>query len=267
MRLKVLIRSDLVPILYRHRVVSLIKNAIKLGSNGVDQFFEDKRVVRPYCFNLALPSKKTQKVGTIQIDENFTVEDIIFYTNKRPISLYIGSLDSDLINAIHKGLKKIKRFNFSSNSNMIIQNKRLVWVIERIVFINEKPIEKEELIFKTNSPILIENEDNRPILFSDEKFNYYLNEIMDRILSSPYLKGKGLSKPLKLEPIDMKKQVVKHTLKDFRENTGKPVMYLTGSTGIFKLSGSKEDLEIIYKTGLGIRTCQGFGMIELKDQV
>ena len=81
MRLKVLIRSDLVPILYRHRVVSLIKNAIKLGSNGVDQFFEDKRVVRPYCFNLALPSKKTQKVGTIQIDENFTVEDIIFYTN------------------------------------------------------------------------------------------------------------------------------------------------------------------------------------------
>ncbi|WP_457622277.1 CRISPR-associated endoribonuclease Cas6 [Persephonella sp.] len=267
MRLKVLIRSEMVPILYRHRVVSLIKNAIKLGSNGNESFFEEKRVVRPYCFNLALPTKKVQRIGKIQIDENFIVEDIVFYTNKRPISLYVGSLDKDLINAIYRGLKKIKRFNFSSSCNMIVQNKRLVWLVDRIVFVNEKPIESETAVFKTNSPILVENEENRPVLFSDESFNDHLNRIMDRILSSPYLKGKGLDKPLKFEPIDMKKQVVKHTLKDFRENTGKPVMYLTGSTGIFKLSGSKEDLEIIYKTGIGIRTCQGFGMIELKEQL
>ncbi|WP_457641093.1 CRISPR-associated endoribonuclease Cas6 [Persephonella sp.] len=267
MRLKVLIRSEMIPILYRHRVVSLIKKAIKLGSLSYQNFFEDNSILSPFCFNLALPTEKIQKIGKIQIDRKFSIEDIIFYTNKNPVSLYISSLDKELISTIHRGLKKIRVFYFSSNSNMVIQNERLIWIIDKVTVMKEKPIKKEEAIFKTNSPVLIENKDGKPVIFSDDKFNYYLNEIMDKVLSSPYVKGRGLDKPLKFEPLDMRKQVVKHTLKNFRDSTGKPVMYLTGSTGVFKLSGSKQDLEIIYKTGLGIRTCQGFGMIELKNQL
>jgi CRISPR-associated endoribonuclease Cas6 len=40
-------------------------------------------------------------------------------------------------------------------------------------------------------------------------------------------------------------------------------MYLTGNTGIFKLSGHPKDLEILYKIGIGNRTGQGFGMVEV----
>jgi CRISPR-associated endoribonuclease Cas6 len=40
-------------------------------------------------------------------------------------------------------------------------------------------------------------------------------------------------------------------------------MYITGNTGIFKLSGDAEDLNMLYKIGIGNRTGQGFGMLEI----
>ena len=105
--------------------------------------------------------------------------------------------------------------------------------------------------------------EDKPVLFSDKRFEKELNEVTDRILRSETIKGKGLEKPLKFEPLKMNKQVVKHTLKAFREKTGKPIMYLTGNSGIFKLSGHPKDLEILYRIGIGNRTGQGFGMVEV----
>lgn len=64
-------------------------------------------------------------------------------------------------------------------------------------------------------------------------------------------------------PVKLRKQVVKHTLKGFREKTGKPYMTLTCFEGCFKLKGDPRDLQMLYQIGIGLRTGQGFGMVEV----
>jgi CRISPR-associated endoribonuclease Cas6 len=129
--------------------------------------------------------------------------------------------------------------------------------------LNEKVIKNDFAVFKTMSPVVLEAIHDEPIPFSDNRFEKELNEVMDRILKSETVRGFGLKRRLKFEPIKMTQRIIKHTLKGFREKTGKPIMYLTGNTGIFKLSGDPEDLNMIYKIGLGNRTGQGFGMLEI----
>lgn len=64
-------------------------------------------------------------------------------------------------------------------------------------------------------------------------------------------------------PLKLKKQVIKHTIKGFREKTGKPYMMLTCFEGCFQSIGEPEDLQMLYQTGIGLRTGQGFGMVEV----
>ena len=264
MRIKILIKTDIIPLLYRHRVVSLIKEALKKSDKDYKEFLYKNKITKPFTFNLVLPKNKKIEKGIVQIDENFTIEDNIFILeDSQYLNLYISALDYRFVISLFNGLKRLKIFNFSSDNEMLVDGEKLTWEIKKVVPLKERPIKSNSMIFKTNSPFLIEDKDDNPVLFSDGNFEKELNEVMDRILSSEHIKGKGLEKPLKFEPIKMQKQVIKHTLKSFREKTGKPIMYLTGNAGIFKLTGDPKDLEIIYKIGLGNRTGQGFGMVEV----
>ena len=262
MRIRILIKANKVPILYRHRVVSLFKEALKKSDEDYKKILYNSKITKPFSFNLVFPTNRKPTKAKIQIDENFTVEDTVFEIEEGYLSLFISALDYRFLISLFNGLKRLYTFDFSSDKNMLVNGEKLVWEIKKVSPINEKPIKLNTVVFKTNSPIIIEDENDNPVLFSDEKFEYHLNEITDRILRSPHIKGKGLEEPLKFEPIKMNKQVVKHTLKAFREKTGKPIMYLTGNSGIFKLSGHPKDLEILYKIGIGNRTGQGFGMVE-----
>lgn len=262
MRIKISIIVDKLPIIYRHRLVSLIKEALKRSDEDYKNFLYNGKITKPFSFNLVFPKEKQIKKEIIQIDNKFKIEDIVFYFNNQVLNLYISSTDYRFIISLVNGLKKIKRFNFSFDNNFFINGEKIHFQIKSLSVLNEKPIKSETVVFKTNSPIIIEDKKDNPIVFDNEKFEYYLNEITYRILKSPHIKGKGLEKPLKFEPIKMKKQVIKHTLKEFREKTGKPIMFLTGSSGIFKLSGHPKDLEILYKIGIGNRTGQGFGMVD-----
>ncbi len=262
MRIKILIKSNKVPFLYRHRVISLIKEALKKSDKDYKEFLYNNQITKPFSFNLVFPKEKQIQTAKIQIDEKFKIEDKVVISDNY-FSLFISSIDYRFIISLFNGLKRLKTFQFSSDKNMLIDGEKISWQIKNVSVLNERPIKKETVIFKTNSPIIVEDKDDRPVLFNEERFEKELNEVMDRILKSPHIKGKGLEKPLKFEPIKMQKQVVKHTLKSFRELTGKPVMYLTGNSGIFKLSGHPKDLEILYKIGIGTKTGQGFGMVEV----
>jgi CRISPR-associated endoribonuclease Cas6 len=203
---------------------------------------------------------KNSKICNITIDEEFSIRDTVFNLKGKDIGLYISSSDENFIYALIKGLEKIKIFNFSSNKTMLVNGKKIVWKIKSVEIIPEEKVENNEVLFKTNSPILLEN-DKKPILFNESIFEDVLNEnIKQRFLKILNRKPK---EKVKFEPLEMGKVVVKHTLKSFREKTKKPIMYLTGSAGKFKLTGDSEDLQIIYQTGLGLRTNQGFGMVNV----
>ena len=263
MRIRILIKTNKVPILYRHRVVSLFKEALKKSDEDYKKFLYNGKITKPFSFNLVLPPNRKPIKARIQIDENFSIEDTVFEIEEGYLSLFISALDYRFLISLFNGLKRLHTFDFSSDKNMLIDGEKIVWEIKKVSSLNEKPIKSNIVVFKTSSPIIVEDENDKPVLFSDKKFEYHLNEITDRILRSPHIKEKGLEEPLKFEPVKMNKQVIKHTLKDFREKTGKPIMYLTGNSGIFKLTGHTKDLEILYKIGIGNRTGQGFGMVEV----
>ncbi len=263
MRVKILIKTDKLPIIYRHRVISLFKEALKRADQDYKEHLYNGKITKPYSFNVPLPREKTAVKGKIQIDQNFIIEDTIYELKNSFLSIYVSALDYRFLISLFNGLKRIKVFDFSSKENMLVNGEKIFWEIKKVIPINEKPINSDTIIFRAYSPIIVEDVEDKPVLFSDKRFEKELNEVTDRILRSETIKGKGLEKPLKFEPLKMNKQVVKHTLKAFREKTGKPIMYLTGNSGIFKLSGHPKDLEILYRIGIGNRTGQGFGMVEV----
>jgi CRISPR-associated endoribonuclease Cas6 len=217
------------------------------------------KIPKPFCFSVAMPNSKTIKKEKIVIDEGFEIEDTVFYFPQNSyLSFYVSSSDYQFILNLYNGLLGIKDFDFKNG---------IILKLDRVFMLNEKKIIGDEAVFKTNSPILIEDKDGKPVLpIASEQplidfFNKQFNAIHSRILKD--IKREGLKQDLELYPLEIKKQVVKHTLRGFREKTGKPYMTLTCFEGCFKLKGDPHDLQMLYQIGIGLRTGQGFGMVEV----
>lgn len=274
MRLKILFFCEKLKILYRHRFMSLIKEALSFSDeNYKKQIYPDKNlnleIVKPFSFSIIMPASKTVKKEKFLIDDSFEIYDNVFYFCENSyLAMYISSSDYEFIMNLYNGLLKIKNFRLYEDVNI---------QVVKILLVNEKKIDRDEVVFKTLSPILIEDKDNKPVLveniintddnlsylkvLSKKDFNTHFNAIHSGILQN--LRGCGLKKELIFESVNLKKQVVKHTLKGFREKTGKPYMTLTTMQGTFKLKGAREDLQMLYQIGIGLRTGQGFGMVEV----
>ncbi|MEW6621432.1 MAG: CRISPR-associated endoribonuclease Cas6 [bacterium] len=272
MRIKVTYRTHKLPILYRHRFMALIKEALKTSDEGYKKYLypakdsnESKRT-KPFTFNVSLPAQRTAQKEIIPIDEDYKVpiEDTVFYfPPESSLSLYISSADYQFIINLYNGLLSLKEFAF---------NPEVTLRLERVFMLNEHQITTDEVVFKTNSPVSMETKDDIPILpFRDDGeplgeeglkiFNQHFNAIHNRILKD--IRGQELLREIEFTPLNLRKQVVKHTLKGFREKTGKPYMNLTTFQGCFKLKGAPEDLQTLYQIGVGLRTGQGFGMVEV----
>ncbi|NWF52836.1 MAG: CRISPR-associated endoribonuclease Cas6 [Nitrospirae bacterium] len=264
MRIKVTFRAEKLPILYRHRFMALIKEALeKSDADYKESLYPDKnsehsKVAKPFCFSVSMPSGKTAKKEKIVIDEGVEIEDTVFYFPQgKSLSFYVSSCDYQFMMCLYNGLLEIKAFDFGNGITLRL---------DRVFMLNEKKINGDEVVFKTNSPILIEDKDGKPLLPADSEisksiFNEHFNAIHDRIVKD--IRGEGLYRDMEFVPVKLKKQVVKHTLKGFREKTGKPYMTLTCFEGCFKLKGDPRDLQMLYQIGIGLRTGQGFGMVEV----
>jgi CRISPR-associated endoribonuclease Cas6 len=271
MRIKVILGlvGERLPILYRQRFMDLIISALKEADvNYENSIYPNKnmhlKVAKPFAFSVLLPEEFICKKEKFKIDENFEVEDLVFAFKKgETLSMYVSSYNPEFLLHLHNGLLKLGSFQF---------DEKLTLKINKIFMLNENKINDLEIIYKTMSPILIETINSKPILPIDmegnllkEKelsiFNSNFNAIHDRILKD--IRGSSLYKELVFTPIKIKKQVVKHTLRDFREQTGKPYMTFTTFEGIFKIAGDPRDLKALYQMGIGLRTGQGFGMVEV----
>ena len=257
------VKGERMPIIYRHRFLSLIKEALhradpeykKLLYPPEDSLLSKK--AKNFTFNISLPSQRRPIKERFFIDKSTEVEDIVFhFPYESTISMFVSSPDYRFITSFYNGLLKIREYDFKNHITL---------ALERTFILKTKKITTDEVIFKTHAPVLIEDEFGKPELpFKLKQFQIHLNAIQDRILKD--IRGYGLKRELIFAPIRIKKQVVKHTLNRFREKTGKPFMVLTCFEGTFKLSGDPEDLQVIYEAGMGLRRGQGFGMIEFLTQ-
>lgn len=260
MRLRITFETPKLPILYRHRFIALIKEALSRSDPLYKESLypeegEYSKKPKPFTFSLSFPPQRTIKKERFIIDEGVEIEDTVFYFPANSlISLFVSSCDYQFIVNLYNGLLDPGEFDF---------NKEITLKLDRVFMLNEKKITHDEVTFKTNAPILIEDKEGKPLLplNSDSSFNDHFNAIHDRILKE--IRGHGLYRELEFIPVKLKKQVVKHTLKGFREKTGKPYMTLTCFEGRFKLKGDPRDLQMLYQIGIGLRTGQGFGMVEI----
>lgn len=259
--MRVIFKAEKLPIIYRHRFMAVIKDALNRSAPDYEHcLYPDKgskfsKKTKPFTFNISMPPGKTVIKERFSIDRGVEVEDKVFYFPQNAfLSFYLSSSDYNFIVNLYNGLLELKEFKFSDD---------ILLRLEKVFMLHEKKISGDDMMFKTNSPILIEDKDGKPLLPSAanlQSFNGHFNAIHDRILKD--IRGEGLYREIEFVPVKLKKQVVKHTLKGFREETGKPYMTLTCFEGCFKLKGDQHDLQMLYQIGIGLRTGQGFGMIE-----
>jgi hypothetical protein len=209
MRVKIPITTEKVPTVFRQRVLAFIKEALAQADKDYKESMYSLRMPKAYTFNLAF-DRTNPKEEEISLDEKFKIKDKVFYQD-RPIFLYISSNDYQFLINLFNGMKKIKIFDFNKFDN-------IYWQVGKPVILREKIIFDNEVTFKTNAPFIVETKDDRPVVFSDENFQTELNNVMERIFRK--LDNRGLKQPLEFYPINMKKEVIKHTLRGFREKTG-----------------------------------------------
>ena len=263
MRIAIFLKTRKLPIFYRHRIISFIKEALKTANPEYYEKLYSAPLGKPFTFWLRLPKDRITNKESIQIDKNFTVEEDVFqFKENSKLLLVISSSDFLFLVNLYNGLLGMREYPFSSEKEMLINGQSLTLNIERVREFPEKRIFKREIYFETRTPIVVPTKEGY-LTFEDEDFEEALNFIINRRFSSPFIAGRKLKEPIKFEPIKMEKKVIKHTLKGFREKTGKPIMFIDGSVGIFKLTGHPEDLSLLYKVGLGSRCSQGFGMVEV----
>jgi CRISPR-associated endoribonuclease Cas6 len=125
-----------------------------------------------------------------------------------------------------------------------------------------------KVVFKTLSPIHLKDKDGKAIEPTRPDFEEEFNKVQKRIfetLGFPYgwisVKPKKCNKEKNFFCI--KKRVVKLKLEGYRRETQKELLKIPAFEGIFEVEGKPEVLKLLYQKGLGQRTAEGFGMIEI----
>lgn len=241
MRLSCEYKTDKIPVAHKMMFVSLIKSALTIVDEEYYKNlynFDEKnnKKIKPFSFSIQLKQFKMQ--GDV-----FQIADRVIFNITTP--------DYELGIKIYNGLLNIEEFHY--------RDFRLKKI--KINLVKEKNITSNAVVFKTMSPLCIKDKSNTFIEPSHPDYEKELNYIVDKNLMA--YRGHGLKLPLKFQEVLMKKVVVKEEISGFKNVTQKQIFYVNAFSGIFKLEGDAEDLDFIYKAGVGFRRSQGFGALDL----
>ncbi|ADQ08189.1 CRISPR-associated protein Cas6 [Caldicellulosiruptor hydrothermalis 108] len=240
------------PVYYRTIFMSFLKRALSLYDkdyfNRIYWWGEKKnKWQKPFVFAVNLPNM------------NFQDDTVSF---RGDIMLNISTSDYEFFVNMYNSLLNNRLYPYDLTESCKIKLKRMYLVREPEQF-------SSTMTFKTFAPVLIEKKEGNkkvPVLPFSKDFEEVLNDVVDfEIRNIRLLRGqnKGLQKRLTFRPINIQKTVVKHRISEFVETTGKDIMFLTGFSGLFELSGDPEDLKELYQNGIGFRRGQGFGFVEV----
>lgn len=243
MRMKVEFKTDKLPISYNTLFMSVIKETIRKSSEEYYNslyYYEDKNNKKTKNFTFSVYVK-----GYDIKNENFIVKDRVI--------LNISTPDLELGLNIYNGLINYPKFIYKE-----YELKRI-----RVDLGKERFIDKEEVILNALSPICIKSKDGKFLNIDDSEYIKEINYISNEVLKN--YRGYGLNRELRFEDIRLNKVVVKESLREFKSVTGKSYQYVNGYKGRFKLIGNIEDLNDLYKLGVGFKRSQGFGYVDLVE--
>lgn len=230
-------KNSRLPIGYRMFFTSLIKDSLsKSDKEYFDRIFfykgKKSKKIKPFSFSVYL---EDFKINSDFIEVNGDVKIIISSADMKFNILLFTALMG--LNAYGEFIKKSVKMQ------------------------DERMLESNEGVFKTLSPIYMKDKEGNPANIENENYNELFSYFADLILKS--YRGYGLKEELSFIPLKMKKTVVKEQIDGFTIKTNKKFIYLNGYSGIFKLKGSTEDLNLLKELGVGCRRSTGFGNIDL----
>ena len=133
--------------------------------------------------------------------------------------------------------------------------------------VNEKNIMSNRIRIKFLSPLVLRNHKEKIINkkrkgkdiyfdFNDSDFNEQINYSVSRLIKD--LKLNGVNSNIKLKPYN---NLARKTVVSFKN------ILINSSIGEYILEGDSELLNILYKTGIGSRRSEGFGMFEVIEEL
>lgn len=139
--------------------------------------------------------------------------------------------------------------------------------LKNITMVNEKNIMSNRVRIKFLSPLVLRNHKEITINkkrkgadiyfdFNDSDFNEQINYSVSRLIKD--LKLNGVNSNIKLKPYN---NLARKTVVSFKN------ILINSSIGEYILEGDSELLNILYKTGIGSRRSEGFGMFEVIEEL
>ena len=240
---------------YRALILSFIKSSLEKNfKKSYEEIYKskDKPIMKFFTFAVYLPKPKIEK-DKIELEKNYFNVVFSIYDNKRFIEFY-NSFNS----TINKEPEEIEKEN--EEYSYPLKNNKMK--LKNITMENEKIITSNRAIIKFLSPLVLRKHEEITINekrkgkdiyldFNDSDFNEQLNYSVSRLIKD--LKLNGINSNIKLEPC----KTARKTVVDFKK------ILINSSIGEYIISGESELLNILYKTGIGSRRSEGFGMFEI----
>ena len=250
------LENNIIPKDYRILILSFIKNNLEKNFNeSYKEIYGEKPTVKFFTFSVYLPKPKIEK-EKIELDRNYFNVLFSIYDNKQFIEFY-NSFNSMINKKIDN--KENEKYSYPLKNNKM--------ELKNITMVNEKNIMSNRVRIKFLSPLVLRNHKEKIINkkrkgkdiyfdFNDSDFNEQINYSVSRLIKD--LKLNGVNSNIKLKPYN---NLARKTVVSFKN------ILINSSIGEYILEGDSELLNILYKTGIGSRRSEGFGMFEVIEEL
>ncbi|MFD1397018.1 CRISPR-associated endoribonuclease Cas6 [Kroppenstedtia eburnea] len=240
MRLFCAFKTGKLPIDYRMGIVSIIKESLKRSDPAYYRFWYEGSPpkMKPFTFSPYL--KNFNPLG-----EEIALEEL---------HVTFSSPDHEFLLHLYNGLHDISDLDYRGYG--LVKN--------RLRMLPEQTIQTPVVVFKTRSPILVEDATGRPLKPEDNDYERELAYMADLALSN--YRGYGLQDEFHMQPLNMKKRVLKESNREFRDQK-EGYLYFTTFQGTLALKGHPQDLQLLYQLGLGHRRGFGLGCVDVVQQI
>ncbi|WP_047152760.1 CRISPR-associated endoribonuclease Cas6 [Aneurinibacillus tyrosinisolvens] len=241
MKIRLTFEMGRLPISYRLPILSIIKGCIRRSSENFykNLFDVNKSEIKPFTFSTYF--------------KKMDIAEEHIYAEKLDVT--ISSSSYEFIMHVFNGSQFQKSFTY--------KDYQLILIGFQMLKDTKLSPATSAVLLRFQSPMLIENKQNKPVLVSSPHFEEELNYICE--LTIKKLLGRSLRQPIRVRSTQLVKQVIKESL--HLDDSHKKPLYFTAQKGWMCLEGYYEDLQCLYDCGIGHRTQLGFGLAEIEEVI
>ncbi|HWP81831.1 MAG TPA: CRISPR-associated endoribonuclease Cas6 [Bacteroidota bacterium] len=223
---------------YRSGFMALIKKALEITNPVLLERYYSSRTLKPFTFSTYFAQLKGTEGEKLNVGKE--------------VRLNFSTPSLELASYVYNGLRATRAFPLFEQKLGFENTLKL----KRIAMQRAERIRSSEVIFKTASPVLVNNigRSDWYLLPGESGFEEGLHFAVSEI-AKEFLDWQ-IEVPLEFNGrISVKRRVVSH----YNQN-------MSAFVGTFLLKSDPKILQLIYDVGLGVRRSQGFGMLEVVKQ-